>query len=183
MSLVKECKQLDLFILFETFFFESGLEEICRFIVSAKNKKIFLKLRENHVRYNINYNMWLDDYHETSFFQLFRMQKYSFYKLLDVMMSSGYGHLIRKRNQGGNRPVEPEKGLLVFLWYLSKQDTLLSIAEHFNLVPSTVMNLVNIFLYVVLQLKNKYIVWPKTNEDFEHISAGFQKYPSKSIMR
>lgn len=106
MSLVKECNHLDLFTLLETFFFESGLEEVCRFIMSAKYKKIFLKLRENHVRirYNINFNTWLNDYNEMMFFRLFRMQKCTFYKLLDVMMSSGYGHLIRKRNQGGNRP-------------------------------------------------------------------------------
>jgi hypothetical protein len=48
-------------------------------------------------------------------------------------------------NRGGNYPVQPEKSLLVFLWYLSKQDTLLAIAHRFDLVPSTIMQIVNVF--------------------------------------
>jgi hypothetical protein len=37
--------------------------------------------------------------------------------------------------------MQPEKSLLVFLWYLSKQDTLLAIADRFDLVPSMIMQI------------------------------------------
>jgi hypothetical protein len=72
-----------------------------------------------------------------------------------------------------NHVIPPEKGLLAFLWYMSKQDTLLSIADRFNLVSSTVMHLVNAFLYVLLQLNGKYIFWPKTQDEYQVISNGF----------
>jgi hypothetical protein len=50
--------------------------------------------------------------------------------------------------------VQPEKSLFVFLWYLSKQDTLLAIADRFDLVPATIMQIVNFFLYILNSLKN-----------------------------
>jgi hypothetical protein len=53
------------------------------------------------------------------------------------------------------------RNLLVFLWYLSKQDTLLAISDRFDLVPSTIMQIVNVFLYILNSLKN-HIFWPKT---------------------
>jgi hypothetical protein len=56
--------------------------------------------------------------------------------------------------------VQPEKSVFVFLWYLSKQDTLLAIADRFDLVPATIMQIVSVFLYILNSLKN-HIFWPK----------------------
>jgi hypothetical protein len=108
--------------------------------------------------------VWINDYTELTFYQLFRLKKETFQSLLRVLLEHDEQQLIKKMYRGRNYPVQPEKSLLVFLWYLSKQDTLLAIADRFDLVlvPSTIMQIVNVFLYILNSLKNHYIFWPKT---------------------
>ncbi|XP_044270364.1 putative nuclease HARBI1 [Tribolium madens] len=180
MALVHPFLNVELFTLIDVWFFSN---EVDLFIMEFWNKlykrrKSFLRLRECHVRQKINYQTWLNTYDDIDFFRLFRMQKSTFYKLLATLIEVDVIRLIHKKYRGGNCVVQPEKGLLVFLWYISKQDTLLSIADRFNLVPSTVMSIVNAFLYTILKLKSKYIFWPKTNEEYQHICDEFSNYPN-----
>lgn len=123
---------------------------------------------------------WLNRYNEMVFFQIFRMQKETFEKLLKVILENDTYNLIKKKYRGGNFPIHPEKGLLIFIWYLSKPDALNSIAEAFRVLPSTVMRLTNAFLYVIKSIKSKYIFWPRTHEEFEDLQGGFNRYPGNS---
>ncbi|XP_031354778.1 protein ALP1-like [Photinus pyralis] len=136
-----------------------------------------LRHRNKHAKQNVNHNVWLHQYHEHVFFQLFRLRKNTFYILLQELIKYDRFCLIRKKYRGGNYPTDPEKCLLIFLWYLGHQDTLHGIADRFGVVSSTVMNIVNIFLYITNLLKTKYIVWPKNQEEFDYIVSGFKNYP------
>ncbi|KAL1488702.1 hypothetical protein ABEB36_014501 [Hypothenemus hampei] len=119
----------------------------------------------------------LNHYNELVFFQIFRMRKETFEKLLKVILENDVHHLIKRKYRGGNYPVHPEKGLLIFIWYLSKPDALNTISEAFRVLPSTVMRVVNAFLYIIKSLKQKYIFWPRTEQEFEDVARGFNRYP------
>lgn len=121
---------------------------------------------------------WISAYNDEFFYRLFRLNKLTFNELLHeiVNVDKNYG-LILKKYRGGNIPVQPETALLIFLWYMSQQDTLQSISFTFKVATSTVMNIVNSCLYLLLKLKNKYIYWPKTVEEYRNIEDGFHNYP------
>jgi hypothetical protein len=179
-DITADATNMDLFFVLMDLFFSNDTEVIVLKMHETlfKKRKLLKRIRETHIRQHVNYNIWLNTYNETHFFELFRMQNATFYKLLHIIILNDQTRLIQKRYRGGNHVIPPEKGLLAFLWYMSKQDTLLSIADRFNLVPSTVMHLVNAFLYVLLQLKGKYIFWPKTQDEYQVICNGFTNYPN-----
>lgn len=143
------------------------------------SKCVALKIREQHLKMPIQAEYWLDYYHDTLFYQLFRVQKTTFLYLLNILAENDTHNLIKKKYRGGNFPVDPKKGLLMFLWYIAKQDTLSTIAEVFRVVPSTVMNIINCFLYVLLKLKKRYIFWPRAIEEINHVVGGFRSYPGR----
>lgn len=60
---------------------------------------------------------------------------------------------------------------------MATQDTLLSIATRFKVVPATVMNTVNKVIYFVLLLKEKYIRFPRNLQELEDVSSRFRRYP------
>ncbi|KAK4886383.1 hypothetical protein RN001_002654 [Aquatica leii] len=135
------------------------------------------KLREEHFRVDPE-DVWLDLYTDIVFFQLFRMKKETFRDLLTEIIENDSYSIIKKRYRGGHYPIQPERGLLVFLWYMSKPDSLHSIGDRFNIVPSSVMQIVNAFLYIInFKLRYKYITWPKSEEEFNNIKQQFRHYP------
>jgi hypothetical protein len=137
-----------------------------------------VKLREHHYKIPIEGIPWLDHYNDITFFRLFRMNTATFQKLLSIVVENDHHQLLYKVYRGGHRPVETEKALLVFLWYMATQDTLLSIGKTFQIVPATIHRIVNNLLFVIVGLKNKFIVWPKSQEEVNHIAGGFTHYPS-----
>lgn len=56
------------------------------------------------------------------------------------------------------------------LWHMAHGDILVCIADRFGIVPSTVMQTVNSFLYIIVR---KYIAWPQTEQDRMFIQNGF----------
>jgi hypothetical protein len=113
------------------------------------------------------------------FFRLFRMNTATFQKLLSIVVENDHHQLLHKVYHGGHRPLGTEKALLVFLWYMATQDTLLSIGETFQIVPATIHRIVNNLLFVIVGLKNKFIVWAKSQEEVNHIAGGFTHYLSR----
>jgi hypothetical protein len=86
---------------------------------------------------------------------LFRVTPKTFEQLLEVILRKDTPlGLIKKKFRGGNNPVPPEKCLLVFLRYIGSQETLNSLADRFQLTDSTVMQIVNAFLYMTVHLRN-----------------------------
>lgn len=123
---------------------------------------------------------WLDKYEELKFYEFFRMRKVTFEVLLHSIIKNDEHKLICKKYRGGNYPVDPDKALLVFLYFVSHNDTLGIIGDRFNVSKSCVMHIVNAILFIMVnKLKNKFIFWPITQEEVEHVVNGFKKYPGK----
>lgn len=168
------------FMLFDDFLFN----ELVSYLITNEETRvpsILLIEKVMHTPYHIirdfEDNNWLDHYNEIVFFQIFRMQKQTCKKLLKVILENDTHNLIKKKYRGGNFPIVPEKGLLIFIWFLSKPDALNCIAEAFRVLPSTVMRLTNVFLYVMKCIKAKFIYWPRTHEEFQELQRGFNRYP------
>lgn len=162
-------------------------DEVINLVKSVlwSKRSLLYRFREDNQRYrgfidvDANGSPWIDSYNEILFFQLFRLKKDTFQKFLRVLMGNDIHKLIIKQYRGGRHPISPERALLVFLWYMGTQDSLISIAETFRIVPSTCMNIVNAFLHITAKIKKKYIFWPATNEEYEFIERGFTHYPRK----
>jgi hypothetical protein len=115
------CTGLYFFFIFISF--DGNLEEVIKcMILCRKSKrnfiKLFIKERVVHVRQHVAISLWINDYTELTFYQLFRLKKETFQSLLRVLLEHD-----KQQYRGRNYPVQPEKSLLVFRWYLSKQDT------------------------------------------------------------
>ncbi|VEN39717.1 unnamed protein product [Callosobruchus maculatus] len=119
---------------------------------------------------------WMINYNNIQFFQLFRMDKGTLEVLASVLAHNDIEKILQRKYTGGHYPLSLTHQLLIFLWYMGTQDTLLSIENHFNVSRTTVMNIVRL-LYFTLRLKKMYIKFPKTERDFEYVAESFKKYP------
>ena len=165
----------------EQYFFDADELLLCNWILNKTNAtNLYIKLRETYYKGPIEED-WLRNYHDIMFFRFFRIQKSTFLNLLNVVLENDNHKLMRKKYHGGNLPIPPEKALLTFLTYMATQESLLSIGQRFGIVPSTAMNIVNALLYIMLKIKKKYIFWPRTDEEVEHVINGFTHYPSKFL--
>lgn len=68
--------------------------------------------------------------------------------------------------------IPPIKQLLIFLWYISNQDSMREICHLFNLSASTVHAILKKVSRAVSELRKKFIVWPKPTEQAD-IKAAF----------
>lgn len=103
----------------------------------TRNIQLLLKVLSNPYIITDSENEWLDKYNDIVFYQIFRMQNKHFiiFCIVNWIMMI-IPNLIKMKYRGGNYPVHPEKELLIFLWSLSKPNSLNSITEtfiHFNL--------------------------------------------------
>ncbi|XP_068905219.1 uncharacterized protein [Tenebrio molitor] len=113
----------------------------------------------DHCRMPGFYDVWLDRYLNYDFFSLFRMSKSTFEKLLHKLRCE-------ERNFSGGLfpPISTEKQLLITLWWLGKGEVLLSVADRFNVVVSTVHKATEFMLTRIINLQADYIVWPNMEE-------------------
>jgi hypothetical protein len=137
----------------------------------------FINIREANNFSNAENRPWIEKYNDMQFYQLFRMKKETFLKLLYVVLENDRFNLIKKKYRGGNYPIQPERSLLIFIWYIAKQDTLSTISQIFQLAIPSVMRIVNVLLYIIVGLKKQIIKWPSTQQEFDFIVNGFTKYP------
>lgn len=169
-------------LLMEDIFFDSAelmliLVQVQTVLFALITNRNFIKLRERYFRPSMEDDVWIDSYHEYTFYGLFRLKKETFQKFAALVIDKDEYGLIKKKYRGGNFPVHPEKSLLIFLWYMATQDSLIYISDRFGVSASTVMQIVNAALFTVISLKMNFIFWPKTQEEFAHIRNGFQHYP------
>lgn len=120
---------------------------------------------------------WLHQLTNIHHFQLFRMTRKTFENLLRVIGMQDTKKLLSLSYHGGHHAINLELAVYIFLWYMATQDTLLSIATRFKVVPATVMNTVNKVIYFVLLLKEKYIRFPRNLQELEDVSSRFKRYP------
>lgn len=129
---------------------------------------------------------WITKFIDYDFFRQTRISKNSFNKLLSEINNPEVGGPnLCKTYVGGGEPVSPERQLLITLSWLGQGHTLLSVADKFKVSPSTVFNCCDIILEKILFLKNKYIVWPNS-EEMVHIESEFRGicgYPGKCLRK
>lgn len=102
------------------------------------------------------------EYSAVEFRRIFRMSYNTFQIIYEYMKDC---EELVNTGTGGREPVSVEKQLLVTLFYLGNQDTILKIADRFNISESTVISSRNrVINAIVLHLKPKFISWPYQNE-------------------
>lgn len=150
---------------------------VCNTYIKSENilKKYgyFLK---NH-RKIITKDKWVENYVDFEFRMLFRLTKRSFIILYNEIMAT-YSNLLKKPYRGGYPSEDPQKSLLMFLRYLATEETLLSVASRFCIVPSTLHKIIHIFLNIFMEMKSRYIFWPQTHHEYEYIASTFRRYPN-----
>ncbi|KAG5863813.1 hypothetical protein JTB14_009368 [Gonioctena quinquepunctata] len=111
-----------------------------------------------HTRAPDYYEDWLPQYLGRDFFNLFRLSRDTFVNLLGAI------NCAERQFVGGQQPVSMEKCVLMFLWWLGKGDTLISVSDRFNVAISTVYSAVEFVIPKILELQMKYISWPNQQE-------------------
>lgn len=142
---------------------------------SCRKKLIFIPNQYFHP--TIDHTDWIYKYNSDVFFQLFRLKKDTFERLVRIVLEHDKYDLIKKKYRGGNYPYIPERSVLMFLWYMAHNDPLVVIADRFGSVASTVMQIVNACLYIVNKLKHIYIRWPENDDERNSIEDGFTSFP------
>lgn len=122
---------------------------------------------------------WVTNLNNLNFYKIFRMERTTFYIFVNSIRRCDNKNLLNLKYSGGHYPVKDEIQILVFLKYMSSQDTLITIGHTFRLSPATVMNIINKVLYFVLMLKKKYIKFPSTAEEINTVRTNFRRYPGK----
>jgi hypothetical protein len=168
-------------------FFDCGTEELIVWYLSFMHEyevywMLLRTIREVYWKPKSEDRQWLIKYHENTFSDLFRLKKQTFEKLVRIIMENDTHELLKKKYRGGNYPVLPEKSTLVFVYYMATQDSLIYIGDRFCISASAVMKIVNVLLYLIVKLKHKYIIWPRTEEEFGTIRNGFAQYPGSLFM-
>lgn len=120
---------------------------------------------------------WLINLNNSYFYKLFRMERSTFYTFVNAIRKSDNTGVLSRSYKGGHFPITAENQILVFLKYLSSQDTLLSIGNSFKISPATAMAIINKILFFVLKMKKHFIKFPATLAEFQTVSDGFSKYP------
>ncbi|CAH1109548.1 unnamed protein product [Psylliodes chrysocephalus] len=120
--------------------------------------------------------MCLAEYSNTQFFEMFRMEKETFKILVDIIQKAD-DNKISKPYTGGHHLLDIPSYLLIFLWYMAVQDTLIGIGKRFNVSPTTVMNVVNKIRFLLLKLKKQFIKSPSTDKELLEVYRAFKNYP------
>lgn len=149
---------------------------------SQKTKLCLLSIQDHSMHPRIpKMPTWLINLNDMYFYKIFRLQRCNFELLLNVIRAVDVTQLLQLKYRGGHYPINDKFQLLVFLKYISSQDTLISIATSFEISPSTALNIVNKMLFFTLKLKNAYIKFPTTEEQLHTLSESFEKYPGEFI--
>lgn len=153
---------------------------IMRFKRTKKRTMAFVNMPEHCMAPKIAWiPQWVTDLNNLNFYKIFRMERTTFYIFVNSIRRCDNKNLLNLKYSGGHYPVKDEIQILVFLKYMSSQDTLITIGHTFRLSPATVMNIINKVLYFVLTLKKKYIKFPSTAEEINTVTMNFRRYPGR----
>lgn len=75
---------------------------------------------------------WLYDYHYDQFFRLFRMKRRTLFKIVEALGRMDHNKILSKPYTGGHVPIDIVGRVLIFLWYMASQDTLITIGTVFH---------------------------------------------------
>lgn len=121
---------------------------------------LLLNHRLSHLRIEGYFEDWINRYLDYDFFALFRMNRVTFYKLLNKIDCED----LHKNYMGGEFQINAEKQLMITLWWLGKGEVLLSASDRFNISLGSVFRCTNFILSRILLLINDYIAWPDRTE-------------------
>jgi hypothetical protein len=83
---------------------DGNLEEVIKYMILCRKSKrnfikLFIKERVVHVRQHVDISLWINDYTELTFYQLFRLKKETFQSLLKVLLEHYEQQLIKKSTE------------------------------------------------------------------------------------
>lgn len=146
--------------------------------LEAEDEKIFhaiqaatVKTYNPHPKYPNYASDWVFDYSPPDFFRLYRMTLKTFNRLhaLTVEKNPEY----HRGNVTGREPVSSTSRLLITIEYLAAQGPLRKIGDKFGIADSTVYNIVEETLDILIAMQSTYIKWPSADEA-EEIKAEFR---------
>ncbi|KAI4464145.1 hypothetical protein MML48_4g00017245 [Holotrichia oblita] len=139
----------------------------------------FIKYKRFHTRIPDFFEVWIPRYLSYDFYSHFRMTRTTSEKLLIELKNI----LHEKVYRGGLEPIPSEKAMLATLWYLAKGETIISVADQFNISLSSAHSIINNVVSAMNKLLKKYIVWPSHNECFTIAQRFFEAsgYPGMDI--
>lgn len=127
-----------------------------------------LLCRQDHHRIPFLFENWLERYIAYDFYMHFRMTRDTF-QLLVLLIGPHY----LRTNIGGRVAVPLEKCLLMTLWYLAKGETIMSIADRFNVANSTACSIFEDMCQYIVALSDRIIRWP-TREEAISVTREFE---------
>ncbi|XP_060083120.1 putative nuclease HARBI1 [Ylistrum balloti] len=119
-------------------------------------------------------NKVVPDYREEEFRRMFRVGRQTFDILCGYFTNSP--HFPQKEGFGGREPVAIKTQLLVTLWYLGGQETIIKIADRFGMSESTViMCRKKVVNFILEHLMSKFITWPVGQQAQETVDKFSQR--------
>jgi len=104
----------------------------------------------------------VSNWSDNEFRRHFRINRNVFEHLLTAIREN-----LTKLYHGGFLPVPPNKQLLIFIWYLSNQDSQREIALLFGVSEWFVHCCIRHVAEILIASKNNYIIWPSHDRQLE----------------
>ncbi|KAJ8910922.1 hypothetical protein NQ315_014256 [Exocentrus adspersus] len=119
--------------------------------------------RRSHVKIKCYMEQVVPYYCNTDFKVHFRMERSTVNKLIDM-----YGSQCVPLHSGGWPKVNPEKAVLMGLWFLSNTETFRQISDRFGITMSCAYNTIKKVIQFIVKMSNNYIKWPTESEGLEN---------------
>lgn len=120
-------------------------------------------IRNVHFRPKADVEDWIIKFSAHDFHVNYRMTQETFYNLLDFLQQVS-PEFCQKNIVGGNAPISIKKKMLIALWYFGKEGSMQAISDHFDVVKSSVYNILKDFMNVIILNFETFIHWPSRQE-------------------
>ncbi|XP_055373443.1 putative nuclease HARBI1 [Condylostylus longicornis] len=159
-----------------------GCAETCTQRIKKRRKRIYrnLALLKLHNFRSLNENpnfehlKTIKTYPNDVFYSNIQMQKNTFAKLLSYVDS------LWRNSFYGRPPINAELSLYITIYRLVNRATMAEISEKFSIGKGSVHRMVTRMTRILTNLKEKFIIWPQSNEEYKKLMKGFQNIKSNN---
>ncbi|KAL5246059.1 hypothetical protein ACI65C_013467 [Semiaphis heraclei] len=120
-------------------------------------------IRNENFRPKADIEDWIIKYSAHDFHVNYRMTQDTFYNLLDFLQQVS-PEFCQENFVGGNTSISVKKKMLIAQWYFGKEGSMQAISDHFNVVKSSVYNILNDFMNIIISNFKTFIHWPSRQE-------------------
>lgn len=116
-------------------------------------------------------------FHDKDFWLNYRLTK----STVNIILATLHAKMKSNVKPVGRKTVDPEKSLLMTLWYLGNSETFKDISSRFLVTKSTAHKTVNYVVKFLVEIAEEYINWPNSAE-CEIIATDFQEKGFHGVM-